>query len=815
LIANYFKIGFRILIRQRSYTLLNIIGLAVGIAVFVFIYLYVQSEIRYDRHWADKDQIYRATSKFNLDGNIDSTALTPFRLANEFEENFPEVQLATNLLYTDPSDVNDVSSLIYNDEVFEVPDITLGNSNVFNIFDYTFVEGNPEHSLSEAYTMVISTDVAKMIFGEEPALGKKLKTLRREYTVTGVYEKRCRPSHLFFDAVVSLSSLPEKDLKMLMEDWFWVSCYTYIKLADTVNPSDFEKRFNEVFSQKMAEYIVDNNLQIEGYSRYKLEPITNVHYNTSLLYDSPSNIDKLYLYIFGIIAAFILLTASINYINLATAKSLKRAKEIGVRKVLGAYRKQLTIQYITESLILTFIAFFLALSLVELLMPQFNQLVDKQLTLVGSLFTKDGIFFGLLLILTVFVLSIISGSFPAFILSAFRPVNVLKGGNILLGKDGKQIISAGRLRKILVTIQYLVAIGMIISTLIIYQQIRFLNDQYLGFEKENVIVINVPQDTAYKHRSGDFLSALKNHPAIHELSASSSVPGYTSGRRIFYVGDTAEASLISLNVFITDTNFFTLLKVPFIEGNQFSKKQDKEIAIQYIINEAAVEFLELENPVGTELTMPQMKSGRIIGVVNNFNFTSLHQEVEPLIFIYYPRHRYVMLKTDDEHREEAILHVKKTWKQFNESQFLHYSFLNEKLESLYGRDKKMLSLFIYFSFFVIFISSLGLYGLSSFLIEQRTKEISIRKILGGSKTQIIVLLVKDYLRLVLLAGILVSPLVYYLMSKWLGSFAYQISINGWYFLFGILITVAIAFLTVLVRSFHIVRRSPAFALKYE
>jgi len=815
LIANYFKIGFRILIRQRSYTLLNIIGLAVGIAVFVFIYLYVQSEIRYDRHWADKNQIYRVTSKFNLDGNIDSAALTPFRLANEFEENFPEVQLATNLLYTDPSDVNDVTSLIYNDEVFEVSDITLGNSNVYKIFDYNLVEGIPEHSLSEPYTMVISTDVAKMIFGEEPALGKKLKTLRREYTVTGVYEKQCRPSHLFFDAVVSLSSLPEKDLKMLLEDWFWINCYTYIKLADTVNISDFQKRFNDVFSEKMAEYILDKNLQIEGYSRYKLEPISDVHYNTALLYDSPSNIDKLYLYIFGIIAAFILLTASINYINLATAKSLKRAKEIGVRKVLGAYRKQLTVQYISESLILTFIAFFLALSLVELLMPQFNQLVDKQLTLVGSLFTKDGIFFGFLLILAVFVLSIISGSFPAFILSAFRPVNVLKGGNILLGKDGKQIISAGRLRKFLVTIQFFVAIGMIISTLIIYQQMSFLNNQYLGFEKDNVIVINVPQDTAYKHRSDDFLSALKNHSGIHELSASNSVPGYTSGRRIFYVGDTAEGSLIGLNVFITDTNFFKLLKVPFIEGNNFSEKYDKGIRNQYIINEAAVEFLELENPVGTELTMPQMKSGKIIGVVNNFNVTSLHQKVEPLVFIYNPRHRYVMLKTNDEHREEAIHHVKKTWKQFNEGQFLHFSFLNEKLESLYGRDKKMLSLFIYFSFFVIFISSLGLYGLSSFLIEQRTKEISIRKILGGSKTQIVILLVKDYLRLVLLAGILVSPLVYYLMNKWLGSFAYQISINGWYFLFGILITVAIAFLTVLVRSFKVVRRSPAFALKYE
>jgi len=814
LITNYFKIGFRILIRQRSYTVLNVIGLAIGIAVFVFIYLYVQSEIRYDRHWTDKDQIYRVTSKYNLDGNIDSAALTPFRLAGEFE-NYPEVRFSTNLFYTDPSDINDVSSLEYNEEVFEVPDITLGNSNVFKIFDHQFTEGSPEQSLSEPYTIVISTDVAQMIFGAEQAFGKKLKTHVREYTVTGVYEKKDRPSHLNFDAIVSVNSLPESDLSMLNENWFWINCNTYVKISDTVDPVGFEQRFNEDFSQKMTDYIAENKLQVDGYGHYKLEPISEVHYNTTLLYDSPSNIDRTYLYIFGIIAAFILLTASINYINLATARSLKRAKEIGVRKVLGAYRKQLTIQYITESLILTFIAFFLALALVELLMPQFNQLVDKELTLVGSLFTKDGIFFGILLIITVFVLSIISGSFPAFILSAFRPVSVLKGSNILIGKDGKQLISGGRLRKFLVTLQYFVAIGMIISTLIVARQIMFIDNQNLGFDKENVIVINVPQDTSYLSRSGDFLAALKNHPSIEKLSASGSVPGYTAGRRIFYSGDTTQASLISLNVFVIDTNFFNLLDIALLQGNSFSELPEYDSGMYFIVNEAAVEFLNLDHPVGSQLTIPQTRGGKIIGVVNNFNFSSLHRNVEPLVFIHYPGHRYVMLKTDDAQRSSAIEHIKSTWKQYNEGQYLHYTFLDEKLESLYGRDKKMLSLFIYFSVFVIFISSLGLYGLSSFLIEQRTKEISIRKILGGSKTQIITLLAKDYLWLVFLAGLLVSPLVLYLMDMWLNSFAYHISINIWYFIIGIFSALLIAFLTVLIRSFYVVRRSPAHILKYE
>jgi putative ABC transport system permease protein len=252
-----------------------------------------------------------------------------------------------------------------------------------------------------------------------------------------------------------------------------------------------------------------------------------------------------------------------------------------------------------------------------------------------------------------------------------------------------------------------------------------------------------------------------------------------------------------------------------LQGNYFSEIPAGDSNMYYIVNEAAVEFLNLEQAVGSQLTIPQTIGGKIIGVVQNFNFSSLRRQVEPLVFIYFPRHRYVMLKTDEAQRDEAIRHVRETWKQYNEGQFLHYTFLDEKLESLYGRDKKMLSLFIYFSIFVIFISSLGLYGLSSFLIEQRTKEISIRKILGGSKKQIVTLLAKDYLFLVLLAGLLVTPLVYFLMDMWLHDFAYHISINAWYFLIGIISALLISFLTVLIRSFYVVRRSPAHILKYE
>ncbi|MCF6170190.1 MAG: ABC transporter permease [Bacteroidales bacterium] len=816
MLGNFLISGFRILLRQRSYTFLNIIGLSLGIAVFIFIFLYIQSEIRYDRHWTDENRIYRVSTEFSLDGRIEKLAMTPFRLAEDLRSEFPGIPASTSILFTDPSDVNDVYSLIYEDEVFEVPDVTIGDSMLFRIFDYDFIEGNPETALIEPQSMVISLAVARKIFGNKAALGKKVKTLIREYTITGVFDKQQSPSHLVFDAVVSVSTLPENELSSHRADWFRLVWYTYFKVADTVDPSRLESRINQFTDEKISTFIRERDLQVQGYTHYNIEPITEVHFNTALNYDSPTNIDKGYLYIFGIIAVFILLTASINYINLATARSLKRAREIGVRKVLGAFKKQLMLQYMSESFILTFIAFIFALSLVELLMPQFNTLVGKNLTLVGSLFSSDGLFFGVLLILLIFLLSLISGSFPAFILTALRPVNVLKGSNEIVGKSGKQHFSAARLRKLLVSIQFFVSFGMIVATLIIYQQMHFLRGHYLGFEQEGVVVINVPQDTTYWRRAPEFIDALQKNEWVQAVSAPSDLPGYTHGKRVFYVGDTNTAVLKTLSTFAVDYDFFKLLDIPVLEGRCFSRDFHDDTALRLILNEAAVDYLRLDTAVGTMFTLPQSASGEVVGVVKDFNYSSLHEKVEPLVIFLKPKwSRYILVKIDEGNKNAAIGQVAETWQNFNEGHFMHYTFLDQKLESLYSGDLKMLSLFFYFSAFVIFISGLGLYGLSSFLIEQRSKEIGIRKVLGGSERQITFMLARNYLKLVLLSAVLASPLVYYLMSRWMDTFAYRIAINGWDFALGILLTLSIALATVLIRSFKIVRQSPSLSLRYQ
>lgn len=814
MLFNYLKIGFKILYRQRGYSLLNIIGLSLGIAVFVFIYLYVQSEFRYDRHWKDDDKIYRISTEYNVNEQKELVALTPFILSKSINNDLEGIEIATKILFSDPSDVNDMSTLIYNDNVYEVPDITLGDSNVFRIFNFDFVEGHAYTSLEKPNSIVISTEVATMIFGNKKAMGEKLKTHLREYTVTGVFEKKGKPTHLFFDAIVSVNSVSEERIAVMSNDWFWMSCYTYVKLKDNIDKNVFEFELNEYTNIQIQKFIEQSEVSIRGVTQFSLEPIKDVHFNTSLLYDNPDNVDKLYLFVFAIIAAFILLTASINYVNLATARSLKRAKEIGIFKVLGAIKRQLALQYISESLILTSLAFIIALSLVEVLMPQFNTLVDKDLTLVGSLFSSEGIGFGLILVFLIFTLSIFSGYFPVFVLAYLQPANVLKGNRVLISKQGETRFTTASLRKFLVTTQYIVAISMIISTIIIYQQMMFLKSYDLGFNSKNVMVINLPQDTGFRDRSHDFMEDITNNDNVLMSAVAGNIPGYTTGRMMYYVNDSN--NIKTLSVFLVGSNFFKLLEIPLIEGSFFVERPSDDSSLVYIVNKAALDTLGENNLVGENLNGTTGTSGEVIGVVRDFQFSSFYNGINPLVIMFSEsRSRYLLLKLKDGCRQDIIKHINSVWNKHNRTQYLHYTYLDEKLASLYKGDYKMLSLFTYFSLFVIFIASLGLYGLSSFLIEQRTKELGIRKVLGGSAKSILILLAKDYLKLVLIAGIISSPIVYFLMSKWLDTFAISVQLNVLTFLFSIVLVLIIALITVYIRAHKVIKERPSKSLSFE
>ena len=814
--GSFFRMGFRVLMRQKKFFLLNLAGLTIGIVAFVFIYLYVENALYYDRSWKNYQHIYRVNETYSTGGKAEKMALTPYLLAGKLKDNFPGIIESTRLFFTDPSDKNDVSSVDYEGKMYDIPNLTIGDTRVFKIFNYHFTEGNPDSCLVHPNSMVLSLAMKKTIFGNKPALGKKLKTSIRTYTVTGVFDKTNRPSHLEFDAIISTNSLDKHEQQQLYTNWFWMNCYTYVELADSVNVKKFVQRVNYFADTAIGHYIQKQKIKISGYAHLNFQPIQKIHFSKGLLYDSHSNINITYLYIFVTVALFILLMASINYINFATARSLKRVRETGVRKVMGAFQKQLMLQYISEALIITFTAFILSLSLVELLMPAFNSLVNRHITLVDSLFSGSGLVFGFLLIMFMLLLALFSGSFPAFVLSSLKPVEVLGGRGLILRSNKKHVFTTVRLRKFLVVVQYLVAIGVIISTLIIAAQVHYVKNRPLGFDKKDVVVINSPADTSFRSRAANFIMALKTDTNIEQVTTASSLPGYLTEKILVRSGDSAVGHLQTLDGFFVGYHYFDLLKIPLVKGKYFSAVKPNDSVEPFIVNEAAIRFLGLKHPLGSFLYTPYAKKGRIIGVVKNFNFSSLHQKVEPLIFVLRPQFiQYVVVRINPHKKKEALAHIRNVWKKYNKGYTMYYTFLDQKLDTLYRSDQKMLSLFFYFSLFVILISALGLFGLSSFLIEQRSKEISIRKVLGGSEKQIVLMLVKEYLVLVLIAGALISPVVYYFIGKWLNSFAYHIHLSLCYFVAGILLVLLIAFFTVLLQALFMVRKRPVDALKYE
>lgn len=818
MLLNFFKSAFRVLLRQKGYALLNLVGLTTGLVAFVLIFLYIQNEISYDRSWRDYHQLYRVTTNISTSGKSEKLALTPYMEGAVLKNNFPEVIQATKIFFTDPSDKNAVSTVQYQGKFYDIPNLTVGDAHVFNIFNYKFDEGNPDSCLIKPASMVISEKIKQKIFGNANAIGKKVKTSVREYTITGVFLERSRqPTHLDFDAVISVNSFDKNEQEELNKNWFFLNSYTYVKLSDTTDLKSFAQRANFLVDTAEEHYIKKENIKIPAKSKVYFQPIQQVHFTTGMLYDYTSNIKPSYLYILGIVAFFILLTASINYVNFATAQSIKKAREIGIRKVIGADRKQLLRQYISESLILTFVSFLIALSIVEIIMPVFNELVGKHIVLVKSLASGYGIFFGLFLLLLVFVLAVLSGCFPALVLYVLKPVDVLRGKNIYLGRSRKkQTYSAALLRKSLVIFQYFSGIGVLIFTLVMEAQIHFVENRGLGFDKNNVVVVNNPPDTSFTRMAPLFVKDLEKDPSIELASTSANIPGYLTGKMVFGLSSTYKQGAQVMSSFFVGNHYFDLLRIKMINGRTFSEKDGDDTADNIILNESAVKFLHLKNPIGQPVITPFSRKGKIIGVVKDFNFSALYQPVEPLAFMLRPKDaRFVVFRYKPGMKKQAMAHLRTVWKKFNKNYTLYYTFLNKKLDSLYQKDQKMFYLFVYFSIFVIFISSLGLYGLSSFLIEQRSKEISIRKVLGGSKNQILVLLSKEYLALVLFAGALASPLIYFLTKHWLESFAYHIRLSIFYFLISILFVCLISFLTVLIQSYRILQTSPSEYLKYE
>ncbi len=785
MLTNYFKVGLRNLLRNKGYSAINITGLAVGIACAVFIMLYVQDELSYDRHHSNHDRIVRAESHFSFEGQEEYAAPTSIplgpTLASEYEEvlDFVRFQPADKTLFK------------YGEKEIYIDRIFFADASVFSVFDHGFIKGSPDSALTEPNTMVITEKTAGIIFGEEDPIGKTVTTgSGTQLKITGVVDNVPLNSHLIFNVLYSMKTLEQlagaERFNAAEPGNFWnVQLFTYLLLDRAESRGIILGRSGQFYKKYMAE-IGD---QIKGGFSLMLTPLADIHLKSKLFWDLPVGNIR-FVYIFSLIAVFIVIIASINYMNLATARSAKRAKEVGIRKALGANRGLLVKQFLAESMIIAFISFLFALLLIELFFPVFNELAGKEYDF--SIFLTPVLFLEILAL--VLVIGIVSGSYPSFYLSSFMPVNVLKG-SIRSGSGG--------FRKTLVVFQFVISVFMIIVTLTVLQQFRYMKNKDLGFVRDNVIVAPLRGEGAMENISS-LITELKKIPGVKAAASSSSSPGGEYSKVVFRVDGETGLREQALDWFFADYDYLDLMGMKIIEGRGFDRDMGADGKEAFIINQAAAKKLGWgNNPVGKRMQFgigldgKADRDGRVIGVVKDFHHASLHNEIGPIVVMLSEDHvRLVHIRLEGGGNEDVLSGIEKTWKEFVPSHPLDYTWLDDNLSEHYRVEQKLATIFSIFAGFCILISCLGLLGLSSFMAEQRTREIGIRKVLGASMADILSCMTGNFIKLVFLACIIACPLAYYAVQKWLESFSYRVEPEIRVFVFAGLISLLVALLTV-------------------
>lgn len=808
MLRNFLISALRNLSRNKFYTFLNILGLSVGLAAFIFILMYVRDERTYDKHNLKHERIYRIESDFNISNRHDLFAIVPVPMGPAFKLEFPEIETFVRL--------NSVGNtpFRYGDKEYYEEDFYFADSTIADVFTIKFLAGHPVKSLAEPFSMVLTESTARKYFADENPLGEVIISgSGRSYKVTGVIEDQPANSHLRYDALISVVTLQElygaENFNNMEPLAFWnIGVYTYILLHENTSMDAIVDKF-PVFYEKYMKPIGD---QINGSFDLRYTPLAETHFVQGLGAEQPTG-NMAYVYIFSAVAFFILLLAMINYMNMATARSANRAREVGMRKVAGAYRSQLVSQFLSESLLLTFIALLIAMAAVFILLPDFNQLTGKSIEF--SWFSQPVI---LLMILAITLLvGIVSGSYPSFYLSSFIPVTVLKGS---LSKAGR---TSGLLRKILVVIQFFIAILMIIGTIVVSSQLKFLRDTDLGFEKGNLLVMEL-QDSTFRSKAETLKNELLQHPGIVAATNCTGVPGQIQWIQVLRVEREDEMKEMALILAQVDHDFVMTMGMQIVNGRDFDRNMgtDREEAV--IINETAVATLGWEDdPIGKKIQYGFDLNGnagrilKVIGVVKDFHFRSLHNKIEPVIFFISPVPRYLMaVRLKKGMEEEAVAYIEDQWNAFNAGRPFDYRYVTQIMENQYENEQKIGVIFNLATAITIFIALLGLLGLSSFIAEQRTREIGIRKILGASVTGILRMLYREFVFLILIAFAVAVPVAWWRLDIWLNdSFIYHTNLDWTYFLLAGILSLLVGMITI---SFYIIRvasANPVDAVKYE
>ncbi|RFS17785.1 ABC transporter permease [Emticicia sp. C21] len=804
MLRNYLKIAWRNLMLRKAYTAINILGLAIGLASCLLIVLFIQHELSYDKYHAKADRTFRMTISGALGGKEIKSAHASVPAGPALAREIPGVEAFTRLYHDGTFIVKNAT------ESFKEERVVFPDSNLFEVFSVPLLKGNPKTVLREPNTMVITETIATKYFGDSDPIGKTLTLGEKDvYRITGVCKDVPSNTHFHYNIFASINGIK------LREKWLASGAYTYIVLRDGYSLEKLNAAMPAIVDKYVAPEIQEFlGITLAEFKKrgdafgFEFQPIKDIHLTSHLDGEIEANSDTKYVYIFSAIALFILLIACINFMNLSTASSANRAKEVGVRKVLGSLQGQLIGQFLSESVLITFMALSVALVIVAIALPYFNDLSGKSFEV--SVLIK-GMMIPFILTACLFI-GLLAGSYPAFFLSAFKPVSVLKG-KINAG------FKSSWLRSTLVTTQFVVSIGMIISTMVVYRQLNYIQNKKVGFDKEQILVLH---DT---YVLGQQLNTLKNE--IKQLSqvANATMAGYIPAGASNGAADGFELANGSDHpityrdqTYYIDDDYLPTLGIGLAAGRNFSRNVRSDTAA-ILINEAAAKEFGFRNPIGQRLTSvgdspASKRTFTIIGVVKDFHFESIHNRIAPLV-MYYGADTYQMairVRTSDIPGLLDILEQK--WKSHTDNPF-SYSFLNDRFNKTYQSEQRTGQLFSVFASLTIIISCLGLFGLAMFTAQQRTKEIGVRKVLGASVMSIIVLMSKDFIRLILIAILIVSPIAWYIMNQWLQDFAYRVELSWWIFAVAGLLAIIVALLTVSFQSIKAALMNPIKSLKSE
>lgn len=788
---NYIKIASRNMLKHKGYSFINIAGLSIGVAVCFLIFLWVKDEVSYDRFHANSENIYRILWKARYGDNEWNIPIIPVPVGTTLEKDFPEVKHATQFVAGGLTFKKD------NDFIRE-QNILFVDNDFFNVFSINFISGSAESVLETEDAIILTKKTAEKYFPNQSAVGQFIeRNDGKTFRVTGIVEDFPAQSHFHFDFLTPIKTLAFVEERK--DGWSFATVYTYIALHPGSNPQDLDRKFQAYVNENVLE---DDFLTGDNYSSFPLQPMLDIHLKSHLETELEPNGNISYVYLFSIIAFIILLLACINFINLATARSLMRAREVGVRKVLGSQRYQLIRQFFAESLLYVLVAVFTAVVLASAVLPAFNDFAGKalRLDLLSSPVTIL-VLAGLTLLVT-----ILAGSFPALFLSSFSPLQVLRGS--VLKIDGRDW-----LRKSLVVTQFCISTGLIIGTLVVWRQLNFLQNERLGFDREQVLVIN--RATALGQNYNTFLDQVRALPQVKKAAAAQNLPGKGYDSSLFSPEQPANYKETSLSYTFVDNQFLDALGMELAAGRNFSPELASDSSA-YIINETAAKALGWDNPIGKQLDYGGFIKGPVIGVVKDFNFESLHHEIKPLVMLHTRWNAsLIAVRLQSGEVNNSITAIQNLWKEFVPASPFDYTFLDENYRELYEKEQRMGQIFIVFSALAIFIACLGLLGLSAYIAAQRTKEIGIRKVLGASVTGIAAMLSKDFIKLVLIAAVIAFPLSWWGMSKWLEDFAYRTQISWWIFAIAGTAAVLIALITVSFQAIRAAVANPVDSLKNE